>query len=389
MFTAITKNGRRVILEPFLTGSLSLPPPYYCPVCREEVILKKGTRRRWHFAHRSFSNCALEPESEDHLNGKAALYHWLTSQGLTPFLEVFLPSIQRQADILFTFQNRTYAIEYQCAAISVEDVVQRSQDYLSQQIDPLWIYSSSRLRPAGSSTYSIHSFEWSGLREAAFAQRPALVYFAPRDRRFYFLFPNAALSPIAAFADLYTLPLSSLKVSQLTELPLTKEGKQIWRRQWLRHKKKWRYQRNHWQTRQDSRYARQIFAAHCSDIPYFPWEAGWPVGGMYYLNTEPHLWQSLFLLKLQSSFPLYRQFSTQAAGDVFSPVVTEHLSTKTFPLIKAPLQKAIRSYLYLLEKMGIVYRTGTGWKRVTDIRMPASLDEGYSMDKKWHQRIFY
>lgn len=46
-------------------------PPVVCPVCGEEVILKRGTKRAHHYAHYPKSICAATaPESATHLNVK-------------------------------------------------------------------------------------------------------------------------------------------------------------------------------------------------------------------------------------------------------------------------------------------------------------------------------
>ncbi|MFD2705057.1 competence protein CoiA [Salibacterium lacus] len=389
MFSAVTKQGERVILHPASHTGISGSPPYHCPVCNEEVVLKKGKVRRWHFAHRHHSLCRAAPESEEHLEGKAVLYEWLERQNVSPRLEVFLPDLGRQADILFTWNGGTYAVEYQCASIPPEEAVQRTNDYLSHHIQPLWIYSSDRLRFDRSQRYSIHAFEWTGLREEQAGTRcSALTYLSPAGGRFSFLYPRASLSSAITYADLYTVELSSMSVSGLIQLPSVVQGERTWMQTWLNTKKQWRYSRSRWHLYPDSRYVRVLFADRRSDIPYFPAEAGWPVEGMTHFNTPPHHWQSAVLLSFLDPLPLYTSFSLQTAAAEFCPVAEDILRLKQSPLVNHPVDKALEQYFRLLEKTPLLQKNGDGWKKVNGVYLPASIDEGYKMDKQYFSLLF-
>ncbi|RSL31041.1 hypothetical protein D7Z54_23130 [Salibacterium salarium] len=390
MFVALTQNQQRlslVIPDPSVNPS----PPYYCPVCRQEVMMKQGTKRRWHFAHLQSNLCTdtSEPETEEHLTGKAELYKWLLSKGVVPMIERFLPSIQRRADLFFTYQGQDYAIEFQCASISTEETITRTQDYLSENIIPLWIYSSNRIRSSAPSRFSIHAFEWSGLRERYTDGHRAITYFSPSTSTFFFLFPRAVFTSTITFADLYALQTADTSMSMLLQLPATKAGRIIWQNQWLHKKKQWRYERNDWRSQTDRYYTRHLFASYQSDIPFFPGEAGWPVRGMEYFETPPHLWQSALLLDVLATLPLYHSFSFQTVVEVFSFVITSHLKTRSLPFITTPLETITAGYFNALQKMGSIRQTKTGWMRIKPIHLPRSLDEGFHMDKKWHQSIFY
>lgn len=52
--------------------------PFFCPACDGEVILKRGTEKIPHFAHKPDSNCSYGyGESEDHLLAKRLIYNEL------------------------------------------------------------------------------------------------------------------------------------------------------------------------------------------------------------------------------------------------------------------------------------------------------------------------
>lgn len=53
MFVALNKDKKRVHISSVLDNE-----QYYCPICGEELITRKGTTNAHHFAHKNNSNCA-------------------------------------------------------------------------------------------------------------------------------------------------------------------------------------------------------------------------------------------------------------------------------------------------------------------------------------------
>jgi len=51
-----------------------------CPVCKEPVHVRAGKKNRWHFAHKSLSDCPLKHESPNVLQARSLLYKWLKSK---------------------------------------------------------------------------------------------------------------------------------------------------------------------------------------------------------------------------------------------------------------------------------------------------------------------
>ncbi|MCC5889059.1 MAG: hypothetical protein JJU01_00730 [Alkalibacterium sp.] len=114
---------------------------YFCSLCKEQVILKRGQIKVPHFSHRQDSDCSVHSEGEtwEHMKGKCDLYDWLELIGLEPEMEVYIDSISQRADVLFKWMNQLYAIEYQCSPVSENEVITRTQGYQSVSIKPLWI----------------------------------------------------------------------------------------------------------------------------------------------------------------------------------------------------------------------------------------------------------
>ncbi|WP_158736128.1 competence protein CoiA [Alteribacillus sp. YIM 98480] len=394
MFTALTNNGQTISLltTPRECFPSHYPPPYYCPACSQNVILKKGTKRRWHFAHQSGSLCAYqsEPETEEHLAGKLVLYQWLKEKGLSPSVEAFISSIRRTADVLFTWKNNSYALEFQCSSISSEETIQRTKDYYSVGITPIWIFSLSRLRKMEGPRYVIHSFEWIGLRERRKDLRHAFIYFSPESSSFYYLFPRALPANSAVFGDVYTMPIIHTPIEHLIYLPNTLNGPLTWSANWMNQKKNWRFHTNQWRGKPDKTYMRQIFAKHRSDLPFFPSEAGWPSLSMEAFQTSSYIWQSWILLCFLPNIPLYQRFSSRTiCHEIHSLILNDNFIIRELPSISSPIEKAVFFYLELLQRIGILKNTGAGWKKVKNIFLPISLEDAFKMDKKWSNIIFY
>jgi len=51
-----------------------------CPVCKQPVLVRAGTKKRWHFAHKDLSNCPLKHESPNVLQARSLLYSWLKTK---------------------------------------------------------------------------------------------------------------------------------------------------------------------------------------------------------------------------------------------------------------------------------------------------------------------
>ncbi|CAH1856116.1 competence protein CoiA [Convivina intestini] len=127
---------------------------YFCPACRQALILKRGEYKVAHFAHRDLSACDQafsEGESSTHLAGKLALYQLFKKPGKIQ-LEPVLTAIDQRPDLLWQHpQKGMIAIEYQCSPISTKRLAERNQGYQSQDISVYWIlgpaYYHKSLRP--------------------------------------------------------------------------------------------------------------------------------------------------------------------------------------------------------------------------------------------------
>jgi len=122
--------------------------PYFCPVCREPVVLKKGSIYIHHFAHRPDSLCDYVGESERHLSTKLSIYDAL---GEEHECEIEKPLDGVRPDVLAQIGDNQVAIEVQRSNLSYTVIRQRMERYHGLGISVLWVLPSSppsTLRPS-------------------------------------------------------------------------------------------------------------------------------------------------------------------------------------------------------------------------------------------------
>lgn len=133
MLVALDEQGKAInILEkPGLQGA------FYCPACKSPLRLKRGTIKMPHFAHVSLEGCDSwsEHESAQHLELKLNLYQWF-SQKEKVEIEKYLPEIQQTADLLV---NDRLVIEVQCSSLSLQRLVERTENYRKAGYFVLWL----------------------------------------------------------------------------------------------------------------------------------------------------------------------------------------------------------------------------------------------------------
>src|SRR5699024_9824024 len=82
---------------------------FYCPECKEKVIIRAGPQVRAHCAHLPESSCSLNygGESDYHKQAKVLLYQLLKNQFYPHvYLEKYLPNINQRPDILIKTKKR-------------------------------------------------------------------------------------------------------------------------------------------------------------------------------------------------------------------------------------------------------------------------------------------
>ncbi|MEK9197547.1 competence protein CoiA [Ureibacillus sp. 179-F W5.1 NHS] len=146
MLVAYTEQNKRFVLNSSIPKTtlkqLRQMERFYCPQCKEPLLLKIGTFKIPHFAHYSKKECEhrfSERESEQHLLGKEQLYQLFHYLGLQVEIEPYLSELKQRPDLLIEKENRRFAIEFQCSPITLQRLKERNFGYKSNGIVPFWI----------------------------------------------------------------------------------------------------------------------------------------------------------------------------------------------------------------------------------------------------------
>lgn len=133
---------------------------FYCPACKERVILKVGEIMIPHFAHMKNDYCDSfsEGESQIHIKGKLLLYEWFKAQGIPTLLEPYLGAIKQRPDLLIKINNHYTAIEFQCSMISNDMVNQRTAGYGKLSIETVWIPIGQKVIITGMQKTKLNNF---------------------------------------------------------------------------------------------------------------------------------------------------------------------------------------------------------------------------------------
>ena len=114
-----------------------------CPVCGKSYEYCHGQINTPYFRHKDKAECDYlysEPETEEHIKGKIALYEWIKQQdGVTDaILEAWLPETKQRPDIMFEYGGNKWVIEFQCSPIATEQI-ERHRLYETAGIKDLWV----------------------------------------------------------------------------------------------------------------------------------------------------------------------------------------------------------------------------------------------------------
>src|SRR5713101_5175851 len=114
--------------------------PFYCPACREQVILKQGRNVIAHFAHYPETACTYtgEWESDEHRLAKLEIYQALVqASGVTDVrLERYLQEVR--PDVSFMLNGQLVAVEIQISLLSRDEIDWRTKAYACKDIAVLW-----------------------------------------------------------------------------------------------------------------------------------------------------------------------------------------------------------------------------------------------------------
>lgn len=114
--------------------------PFFCPRCEDEAILKKGTVKIHHFAHKPPVTCEYGlGETELHRKCKMDLYEGLSEISRFRDVEIEKNLGTVRPDVFAYMASVPIAIEVQISALTMEQIVYRTSEYAKKGIYLLWL----------------------------------------------------------------------------------------------------------------------------------------------------------------------------------------------------------------------------------------------------------
>ncbi len=355
-FCNLAENWRREDLV-----QLRSKETFRCPVCQEEVIMKLGTKKIWHFAHKKDSSCRdeYEPESMYHLFGKKQLYRWLEKQNYVIELEKHLPILNQRPDLYLPSQSPPVAFEFQCSSLSAELIYKRTSSYLQGAIHPIWILGEKRISHLNGATYRLDDLALNALQYPPDdSRRPYLLYYCPLTSAFTILHSIIPYSSQTIFAARKTIPLHKAHFPMV--LPSPKSLPTDFISFWIQKVFKNRLYLH--VNRDESVVLMKHRLIDSGAVPsLFPIEAGVPSNYMYWFETPSFVWQTILLIDIIKPLPVGASFQFK---DVYKPflhlIKTYRIKVRHNLHSDSHLSYAIMDYLKCLRKAGLLGWGGKG-----------------------------
>ena len=348
MLSAITESGRRIcisdIKNDLILHKMKEGEKFYCPECKEKLILKIGRQKIPHFAHYRVTNCSrYENESSYHLAGKEKLYLWLKDQGFQPQLEPYDQTIAQRPDICFTYQGIKIAIEFQCSIISEPLMKKRTNAYTSNNYYPIWILGGNQFKRKKAEIVSISSFQYSFL--SIKDEKSCLLFYCPNSNQLIFVRQIIPTTLRNAVATISIVPLQQVSINDLLTPPKYTPFSVI----------SWQKEMNHFKTNYalspkafKDPFLRYLYENH-HHITQLPPEIGLPVPSSPFIKTPPIIWQSYIYFDVIQKLNIGDQFSIH---DVIIAIAQrirkKQIIIRDFSLGKGDVLLPVNEYLNLL-----------------------------------------
>ncbi|MFA1818936.1 competence protein CoiA [Virgibacillus oceani] len=382
MLQAMTKDGIPVTLAMLTKAQINQLKQdrilFYCPACKQEVIIKAGIKTIAHFAHRSIAECPSHEggESVYHERGKLMLYQWLKSQGLSVQLEIYLPNIRQRPDLLLNIHNKRIAIEFQCAVISMEEVRKRNAGYRAADITPIWILGGNQLHRISDSHFKLNQHQLPFIHQFSSNAIPSLFFFSNETRHFIIIqdiFLTGKNLAIGKF--------SIQRIDRLTFKDMFKEHALIPKDLcilWEKEKYKLRLKQPHRLFGQELAWHQWLYlkGIHRELLPSI---IHLPVKHQFKMNTPPWNWQSRLFLDIIDPLPVGRPFSPRKINHLLR---YHHYPADSFPLIHTN-NSPVSEYLDLLSRLRIIIQTSDGnFIKRKSVQKPETVEQAIKQDKQ-------
>ncbi|EKF37152.1 competence protein CoiA [Bacillus xiamenensis] len=371
MNAAIMENGKLIRITHHLTKRrlqhVRATCKFYCPECRQEVQLKLGEHRVYHFAHIQLTACPLAASGETayHQAGKARMKEWLMKIGLDPVLEKYVSEVQQRPDVTVTEGDINYAMEFQCANISQQELHKRTEGLKRAGLYPIWIIGANRFKRLSSQLFSFSSMHWGILRQS---QKNKLIFYCPIQHRFIHLDQIVVFQPTKICAAITVRPASAYR--HLTALLTASSSKDLLHNQWLRCIQQFRQRPPRILSNESKRLRHIFYEHHQTAFPFLPAALFIPLTEAYIFASPVYVWQGYlydWMIRKKGTGPVTIQ---RLIKEINRCVQTKEVKLRYANVTIEEIKEVIISYVNGLVKLGFLYMTKEGHYQVTANQKP-------------------
>ncbi|MEK4789399.1 competence protein CoiA [Bacillus sp. FSL K6-2971] len=381
MNTAIMDNGKLIRITHHLSKNrlehVRTTCKFYCPECREEVQLRLGEQRVYHFAHKQLTTCPLASgETAYHQAGKEAIMNWLQRLGHKPVLEKYVSKIHQRPDVAVSIGGTSYAIEYQCSNISRQELRKRTAGIREAGLFPIWVIGANRLKRKSAQLFSFSSIHWGMLRES---QKGSLIFYCPLQNRFIHLAQLLVFQPTKICAAMTVRPPTAYrKLSDILSPPSSK--RQVYK-QWLKCIQQFR-QRPPRILSNESKQLRNVFYEHHQTaFPFLPTELFIPLKEAYIFTSPVYVWQGClydWIMRKKGNRPVTIQLLMK---EIKRCVQMKEVKLRYGDISIEEIKEVITAYVHALVRQGFLHMTKEGNYEVASNQMPIqTVDEAFKRD---------
>jgi competence protein CoiA len=379
LLTVRTKTGKKICLgydykkETLL--DLRNKEEFICPACGQDVSLKLGDQRIFHFAHKRGGTCRedYERESGYHMDGKRQLFQWLIRQKIPCELEYYDKVIQQRPDIMFIYKGKKYALEFQCSSIPEKIFMKRTKTYLENGYLPLWILGGNHIQQKKKNIVSLSNFHYLFLRNTT----EGCLYipsYCPEKGHFHLIGSIVSYSVKNAFAHHCLFPVNEFPLDVILNPHLKN---QINLDSWNTELANFLLYHTLHPGPKEYSFLHELYN-HNLNPHLLPPEIGLPSRHSLLIQTSPVIWQSyLFLDVLAKKHPKDIVSFQEIERSFKRRMGRKEIIMRNLPQFEGqnPL-KAVLEYLLQLEKLGFLSRQGeTIFQLQKNIKIPRSNQE--------------
>lgn len=390
MLTAIRRDGTLVKLLPRRSKEAlkkeKEKEEFFCPECKEKVIMKIGTKKMEHFAHQKGSQCveSYERETDYHINGKIQLYDWLEIQQFKPRLEPYFPSIRQRPDISVSCFERNYALEFQCSVIPPELMVKRTNQYQSEKIIPIWILGGKNIKRKGKGKVSLSSFDYLFLTKSP-SNLWYLPAYCPTSKIFILLTSITPVTSKNALSEISIFSHPSFLFHQLIA-PVKKKitcNLHDWKHEIQIQKSSLLLQGYH-----SNQFIKELYL-RSMNILLLPAIIGLPVPNSPMIETPPLIWQAyLFIDHLHQTKKNVITFD-EVYRSFMKRIQKQQIKLRTLPLVSDyDPSKPLIEYLQLLSRLKVLETVNdTVYKLNQEVKIPEHCTMQQQQEDSFYQKF--